>query len=288
MVKHHLWRPKYKHVIKASGRVEPFIPHKLEASLEGSKVDPWLADKLYEYLEQKQDDKDQITTADLRNQIHTFLKRNHTGAAAHYKLREAVMQLGPDGFAFEKYFAHILHDLDYAVHVGQMVQGSCVQHEVDVVAIKDDLVEMVECKFHNRFGVKSDVKVAMYVWARFVDIKDAYDSKLENSRKFNDGWLVTNTKLTDDARKFATCRGLKIVSWNHPHGSSLKDMIEKRGHFPVTVLTDLRSHTVQLLLDRGIVSCGQLLAADDRMLADLAQNQIRKARVEAQTICEYR
>ena len=56
-----------------------------------------------------------------------------------------------------------------------------MDHEVDVVAKKDNMVFFLECKYHNHRGTYSDIKTALYVHARFVDIekaiKNSEDSK---------------------------------------------------------------------------------------------------------------
>ena len=109
------------------------------------------------------------------------------------------MGLGPTGFPFEKYIAEILKEYGYATKVGEVVKGYCVSHEVDVIAQKGKECFMIECKYHNKRGRRLDVKVAMYIYARFLDIKRAQEKIKEHKKHFHQAWLVTNTKCTREA-----------------------------------------------------------------------------------------
>ena len=79
------------------------------------------------------------------------------------------MSLARDGFPFEKFVARLFNVWGYDTITDQTVMGSCVDHEVDVVAWKGNDLAMVEAKFHNEFGLKSDSKVVLYVKARYDD-----------------------------------------------------------------------------------------------------------------------
>jgi len=52
----------------------------------------------------------------------------------------------------------------------QKVRGKLVEHEIDVVAWNEEKLIMVEAKFHNQLGVKTDLKVILYVKERFDDL----------------------------------------------------------------------------------------------------------------------
>lgn len=55
-----------------------------------------------------------------------------------------------------------------------MIQGKCAEHEIDIAAFKDDHSFIGEAKFHARPGIKSDLQVAMYSYARLLDLKETY------------------------------------------------------------------------------------------------------------------
>lgn len=108
-------------------------------------------------------------------------------------------------------------------------------------------------KFHNELGLKSDLKVALYVEARVQDIQARRKERAE--RPIDEGWLITNTKFTKSAVSYANCKGLKIVGWNYPRHGNLQDLIEEAGVHPLTCLTTLSQQQKSALLAQGVVLC---------------------------------
>ena len=72
-------------------------------------------------------------------------------------------------------------------------------------------------------GGKTDIKDALYVKARYDDLKQA---PLQSSR-VDEGWLVTNTRFTQNAIRYARCSNLTLVGWDYPRTRGLLDMIEQ-------------------------------------------------------------
>ena len=62
-------------------------------------------------------------------------------------------------------------------------------------------------KFHNELGMKSDLKVALYVKARVDDLKKHKAERGE--RPIDEGWIITNTKFSKMAVQYANCNGMK-------------------------------------------------------------------------------
>src|SRR3989304_3244888 len=96
-----------------------------------------------------------------------------------YSIKKAIYALGPSGYQFEKYFGRILKEYGYSVEVNRMLQGYCVMHEIDVFAIREKEGFVIECKYHSDGGIPTDVKVALYIHARFEDIRRAFASNPE-------------------------------------------------------------------------------------------------------------
>lgn len=163
--------------------------------------------------------------------------------------------------------------------MSEIVQGVCVSHEIDVVAEKDERHIMIECKFHNQLGIKSDVKVALYVQARFEDVQKQWQKQPNHGQKFHEVWLVTNTKLTIDAIRYAECVGMKAIGWNYPQNSGLQNLIEKSGVHPLTCLATLNSAHKRLFLDRGLVLCKEILE-NKKFLQDIGFNELKIKQVE--------
>lgn len=239
------------YIVKASGERELFSEEKLRQALRNASAPHDLIEGIITEVEGHLHDG--MSTHDIYALAFEILSREARESADRYSLRRSVMDLGPDGHAFEVLVGEIFEAQGFSVKTGQIVQGACVTHEVDVVA--DNGVEriLVECKFHNQQDLKSDVKVALYVQARFDDIKKR--AAREGVNEFHATWLVTNTKLSLDAIRYAECVGMKVIGWNYPIDGNLQDLIERSGLRPITSLTELNQKQKRLFLDLGIVTC---------------------------------
>ena len=280
-------------IIKASGNKEKFSKEKLYRSLKRVGARGSLAEKVSKEITEKASD--EMSSEKILEQVISCLKKENPILAARYNLKRAIMELGPTGFPFEKYVADILKEYGYKTKVGSTVKGSCVSHEIDIIA-KKYLVKagqekkhfMIECKYHNRGGRRSDVKVALYTYARFLDVKKAWEKIPGHQNLFHQAWLVTNTKCTSEAIRYARCVGLKIISWRYPKNESLECLIEKKGLYPITILSSLTRHTKEKLAEKGLMLAKDLLkysTSDLVRLVDLQSNIIQKLQKEAKELC---
>ncbi len=224
---------------------------------------------------------DGITTKKIYQIAYGLLRKCSHRVAGRYRLKKAIMELGPTGYPFEKFVGKLFEADGYKAVTGVQLQGKCVGHEVDVVAEKGDKKYMVECKFHSDTRKKSDVKVALYIQSRFLDVSARWKEEDNNPKLIYKGMVVTNTRFSEDAMQFGKCAGLKVVSWDYPQGNSLKDWIDRSGYHPVTSLNSLRRKEKQILLEDGIVLCRQL-AKDFTQLnkLNLSNTRIRKIKQE--------
>jgi Holliday junction resolvase len=271
-------------VIKESGQAETFNRKKILRSLLNSGVPRAEAGDIIDRAVMELTPP--LTTRKIFRAIKKNLRRFDTVCTMKYSLKQAIYDLGPTGYPFERYIAKVLEKEGYRAEVGSLVEGKCVSHEVDVVARRDNNVYFVECKFHKRRKTTSDVKTALYVQARFQDIDDAYRGK---GAKFDRrGMLVTNTRFTSEAVKYADCMGLRIIGWKHPPGQSLERIIEKGRTYPVTVLTSAGKAISQRLAEAGIVLASEVLDIDVKTLARHAgvkREAAEKIRRQASQIC---
>jgi hypothetical protein len=148
----------------------------------------------------------------------------------------------------------------YDAVTDQEVMGSCVPHEVDVVAWKGQDLAMVEAKFHNGIGLSSDIKVALYVKARYDDLEGMMFDYGGVKRTLTEPWLVTNTKFTDRAIHYGECKKLKLIGWNYPAKDNLHDIIEKHGLHPITCINSLTREQKRDLIGRNVLVCADLIA----------------------------
>lgn len=265
---------------KASGKFEPFSREKLDRSLSMTGASPVLVQRVIERVQKKVSLG--ITTKKLYRLAHQLLQKEARYLAARYSLKRAVMSLGPSGYPFEKFVGALLQKQGYETQVGVILHGACVTHEVDVVAIKGNHRRLVECKYHNHEGVKCDVKVPLYVYARSLDLGNNSPSEL-----ISEFWLVTNTKFTVDAIKYSECVGLNLLSWDYPVGRSLKLMIEKEGVHPITCLTALKSNQKKKLLNENVVLCHEILENPDLLREiGLKEAQIKRVVKEVADLIE--
>lgn len=241
------------YIKKRNGDRVLFDEQKLRQALERSGAKP---NEIEHALNQVQKIiEEDISTHKIYQVAYRALKKHSRHSAGRYRLKKAMMELGPSGYPFEKFIGKIFEGFGYKTQVGVIVQGVCVQHEVDVVARNDKEQIMVECKYHSDVALKSDVKVALYIHSRFLDVSKAWDKIAENKGLQFKGMVVTNTRFSDDAIQYGVCVGMKLMSWDYPRGNSLKDWIDRLGYHPITSLSSLTKSEKQYFLDHGIVLC---------------------------------
>lgn len=240
-------------IVKSTGEQEAFNPAKLASSLLKAGAGESQANQILTHMQNEL--VDGMTTNEIYRHAFELLRADAKPVAARYSMKRAISELGPNGFPFEKFIAEIFKAHGYQAVTDQIVEGDCVEHEIDVVAWKGDELVMVEAKFHNEYGLKSDLKVALYVKARYDDLKDKTFEYGGKRRKITQFQLFTNTKFTDHAVRYAECKGLSLVGWNHPRKGNLEDLVQETGLHPLTSLTTLSQTEKRTLLDAGLVLC---------------------------------
>ncbi len=238
------------YITKMSGEKELFDPEKLKRSLRKSRAPEEL---IQEILEEVTKNTDLRTTQKIYEFAYSHLKKTKPSFGGRYSLKQALLELGPAGFPFEQYIADLFRKEGYTVTTNEIVTGHCVDHEIDAICTNNNERYMVECKFHGRQDLKCDVKVSLYVKARFDDVKEAWGKK--RAPEFHQAWIVTNTKFTTQAIKFAECRNIQLLGWSYPEGKSLPDLVAKYGLHPVTALTSLSGSQKRMLIGENVVLC---------------------------------
>ena len=200
-----------------------------------------------------------ISTAVIYDHAYDLLRESSDKHAGRYKLKQAILELGPSGFPFESFFSELLKALGYQTAINLHLQGKCIDHEVDVRGEKEGEMILAECKYHSQRGQKSDIKIALYVKARFQDIEEALQIQRAQPMPYFLPWLVTNTRFSDDAMQFGRCAGLNLMGWDYPHNYSIKYLVELHGLFPITCLSLLTSDEKDTLLNQKHVLCRDLV-----------------------------
>lgn len=237
-------------ITKADGEREPFDPHKLEASLMHAGASAPAREHILSRITKEL--RDGMRTEDIYAHAFAYLRDEGTPAvAARYSVKRAIFALGPSGFPFEQFLGEVLRAHGWRVKTGVAMTGRCAPHEVDVLAEKNGRRIGIEAKFHNEAGGKTDIKDALYVKARFEDLARAPEA----SARVDEGWLVTNTRFTRNAIRYARCSNLTLLGWDYPTNRGLREMIETARVHPLTALTTLHDGEKRQLLENNIVLC---------------------------------
>ncbi|OGS75299.1 MAG: hypothetical protein A3G95_00185 [Flavobacteria bacterium RIFCSPLOWO2_12_FULL_31_7] len=263
-------------VTKFSGEQVDYQPEKLIRSLKKSGAEDDVVSKILQQIEPQL--YDGISSKKIYKLAFQYLKNYPNATAARYNLKSAMTALGPAGFYFEKYISKIHKILGYTTQINLIFKGKCVSHEVDVLLLKDNLITMIECKFHSGKEAKTDVKVPMYILSRFNDLKEKKHEIFGQLRLIDSCLIVTNNKFTEDALIFAKCSNLKMLSWDYPPKNGLREIIDRLKIYPITCLTTLTINEKEKLLASNIITVKDLLSEKNE-LENLALSKIRIKRV---------
>ena len=243
-------------IIKADGDSEYFKVEKLRRSLRragatADEVNSIVAEIIAEIY-------DGISTQEIYRRAFALLRENEIAIAARYSLRRALFSLGPTGFPFEKFLGKLFQYEGYKTQTGITIQGNCALHEIDIAAYHATHSFVGEAKFHARPGMKTDLQVAMYSYARLLDLEN---NKIcaESICGIKEFWLITNTKFTLAAERYGECVGLKLLSWDYPRRDNLHDRIQRVGIYPITALQSLSMSQVSTLIEYNIIICKDLV-----------------------------
>ena len=244
-------------ITKANGQKEVFDKQKLFHSLRNAGGSNDIVNGIVKHI--NDEIRDGMTTSDIYKHAFDLLRNHSVPIAVKYSLRRAIGELGPDGFPFERFVARIFNTWGYETITDQIIVGSCVEHEIDVVAWRGNELAMVEAKFHNEFGMKSDLKVVLYVKARYDDLSKKVFNFGHKERRLTEKYIFTNTKFTDKAIQYSKCQDLKLIGWNYPLRGNLHDIITEYKLQPITSISLFTNQNKRDLIDRGILVCADLL-----------------------------
>jgi hypothetical protein len=244
-------------IIKASGNEELFQQEKLSQSLRRAGAPKDVSQEITEKV--KQEIRNGMTTKEVFTCAIAHLKKTHPALAARYSLKKGMMDLGPAGFLFEQYIAAVLREYGYDTKTNQIMKGECVSHEIDIVAQTPSTHYLLEAKYHNRGGIKTDITVVMYMFARLLDIESSRKRREGDTNTRHTAWLLTNTRFTSKAVRYAQCKGIKLTGWKHPKKESLESLIEAKALYPVTVLPSVNDYARRQFAKHGLYFAKDLI-----------------------------
>ncbi len=243
-------------VLKADGTSEFFKVEKLRRSLRRAGASPSEVIDIIRGVEHRLFDG--MRTQEIYRMAFDMLRDMGSPVATRYSLRRALLGLGPTGFPFERFLGRLFEHEGYTTRTGIELQGHCAPHEIDIAAYRADHSFIGEAKFHARPGIKTDLQVAMYSYARLLDLRDQKICQ-DDICGIKEFWLITNTKFTTTAEKYAACVGITMLSWDYPRRDNLHDRIQRARIYPITVLQTLSRQQIAHLIDRDVITCGDIL-----------------------------
>ncbi len=273
-----------KLIRKSSGELVPFSTSKLESSLFRSGASPELIEKIAKAITSLPTEN--LTTKEVYKHAFRLLRKSAFQLAARYKLQRAILELGPSGYPFEEYVGHLFAFQGLETEVGVVLNGKQITHEVDVWAKNHEVQYIVECKHHSNQSYKSDIKVVLYVHARFNDIISQLRKHQDNNLNYK-CWIVTNTRFTADAIAYASGENIELMAWNFPSKGNLRERIDISGLYPITCLCSLTKSEKQFLLDQKVVLCKELIHQPE-LLNFIRSNKTKRVIDECKSLVQGR
>lgn len=271
---------------KNNGELELFSFQKLKKSLQKSGVSIEEAERII--ISIKPSLYDGITSKEIYKKAYRLLKKTNRIYASKYSLKRAIFDLGPTGYPFEKLIGALLKEKGYQTQVGIILPGACVTHEIDVLATKNGNTYAIECKFHASSSTVSNVKVPLYINSRFLDIQQQWNNDIQKTTYLKQGWLVTNTRFSEDAINYGKCIGLTLLSWDYPKNNGIKDQISEYSLYPITTLTTLTKREKVLLIENNIIITKKLLNSSSQMKElGFSFKKINKIILEIKNLCDF-
>ncbi len=262
-------------VTKFSGKKEPYQRKKILRTCMRTGLSRNKAEKIVDKVESKL--YDGITTKKILNMTLNLLEKEDTSYYSKYGLRQALSELRPDYHNFEKFVQSLFRLQGYDTKWDQIIQGKCIEHQIDVIASKEQTI-LIECKHHknpHRFCGLGDI---LQNWARFMDIRDKTD-------KYQNICVLTNTKFSAHAMRFAKPKGMMLIGWGHPKNKGLETMIDRKSFYPVTALK-ISKKSKNILLKNGIIQIFQVIEEGDKLKKFFSKSTVNKMQRQAEKLCK--
>lgn len=261
---------------KASGNTEAFDVNKLKNSLRRSGAGEDIISQIVSDIEAWV--YDGVSTGKIYNRAYKLLRQMGSQNSHLYKLKMAINSMGPSGHPFEQFIGELFKLQGYEVQVAQVLEGAAITHEMDIIATKDGMQILMECKFSQLQGHSVSIQVPLYVHSRVEDIveKRQQDAKYQGL-SFRAG-VVTNGRFSPDSIRYSIYKGIKLLGWDYPRDNALRDLVERARLFPVTILSSLTLEQKRALMREEIVTCAQLQKQTD-ILEALGLSKSKQASV---------
>jgi hypothetical protein len=263
------------YVTKFDGTRQPFDRNKIVRTCLRMGATKDAAESIAEEIETRI--YDGIETKKILQMIFRRLRKHKPVIKHQIDLRKALSLLNPAP-DFERFIQFLLSEHGYEVTSNQIIRGRCVEHEVDAIARKNGKTCIVEVKHHYKYHTPTSLDVSRISRAVFEDVTEGYKLGL-NNLKIDYALIVSNTKLSEHAKRYADCRGIRHIGWSSPPNHDLQTMIEEKKLYPITFLKGLNAETRKRLASKGIILLRQLTGKSSKELR--RQTKISKEKIES-------
>jgi len=252
-----------KHVTKADGSLQPFDPGKVRRTLRNLGLGAGDADRVADEIEESVPDG--MKTAAVLRMIRARARAVRPAVRHRTDLRRALALLRPKP-DFEEFVRVLLREHGYRVQAGCVLAGRCGEHEVDAVASKDGATIFVEVKHHASHHRMTGLDEGRIARAIVEDLQEGFRSG--RCTVSTDGALIVcNTNLSEQAKRYAPCRGLGHIGWDYPAEQNLRAMIEETQSYPVTIVSGVGPSASTRLAAAGVFTAKQVAYGDATAIA---------------------
>lgn len=258
------------YVIKADGRREEFETGKIIRTCIRAGAKRGEAEAIAGMI--KRNIKDGDSTHKIYRMIISELDKREDNTSFLFRLREAAAVL--DSISFELYVKAILNADGYTCKWNKIIKGRFVEHQVDLVAEKEGRLYLVECKHHKNHHRFCGLGNVLEVQARLEDIADGFRDR-DNRYDFDAAWVITNTKFSDHAKKYAKGRCIRLTGWRSKN-FPLEKMVEEKKVFPITILKAMPLQ--KKLLEQKIITLQDLT---EKKIKGISRDKIDKLKFQA-------
>ena len=261
-------------VIKANGKRRIFNPNKVLRTCRRMGLSREESNEVLEYVESKL--YDNIPTSKILDLIFEKAREIHPKFEHSIDLRRAISLLRPKP-DFESFIGNILMEYGYEITRNQIIPGKCVEHEIDAIAKKNGETIHVEIKHHFNFHTYTSLRIMLEAWAVYQDLREGFKLGLHEF-DVKKTIVISNTKLSEHAKKYAICKGLEYIGWRYPGRKGLEYLIEKKKIYPITMLRGVRRKVIERLCEYGYVTIKQIVESDLNKISKKTGLSLRELR----------
>jgi hypothetical protein len=116
--------------------------------------------------------------------------------------------------------------------------------------------------------------IPLTYWAILDDIQKGHESgKIKTY--YDNMWVITNTKFSMHAIKYAKGKNLILSGWAQPKENDLRELIDSKSVYPLTLL-GLDEQTLAKLSNANFILINDIITANERYVQKLTKLPYRK------------